>query len=654
MIPRAINQLRRRTCLIKLIIISGITLTFYALAFFLTNIHFILPVHAQEQRVPVLEQDGEKNAACVLYDNSTRTIRICGLDALSLTEVNSVINDPTILSLGPSKVWFLNSNIKVENRATLFLNSSDISWLKINSTAGIAYSIISEGNLLIDNIKITSWNSTANLETRLDTIETPRAYLWVPQNASGQMNITNSDLSYLGNAKFDSDGTESGHTTGVSYSSGDGSIIKNSTLSYNYRGSYATHVSNMIFANNTVANSYQYGYHPRSGAANLQIYGNVIYKSGSHGIICSVLCRDLLIEDNLLYNNSGNGIMLDQLVGNSTVSGNIIYDNDHGGIVIWNSSDNTVVNNLVDDNAYGIIVASSSSNNDIRENIIRTSEENGIFLYDNSTSNLFEENKILQSVGSGIYIRDQSTRDNRFILNTIMKSLESGFLVSNTSQNVMVDNHVFENIKYQYYIKSNSTNNVVKDSIFKNTDIRFFDNSSNLILANNNNLISATNKEMPSGVYTDNSTLVVFPVNKNIVVHTLEMSAIPSSNYVEILPLENSNNYTINTSWIENAPDDSISTKYSLGGFPPKKEFIIWVNNIAWSPVTSNSTGYITFIYDGGGFERIFRIEPGLPIDPLNTKIPKIPTIAILTLAGIGVLIAVRIFKRRNRAIEST
>lgn len=652
MIPRAINQLCRRTCLIKLIIISGITLTFYVLAFFLTNIHFILPVHAEEQRVPVLEQDGEKNAACVLYDNSTRTIRICGLDAVSLTEVNSVINDPTILSLGPLKVWFLNSNIIVENGATLFLNSSDISWLKINSTAGIAYSIISEGNLIIDNIKITSWNSTANLETRLDTKETPRAYLLVPRNAAGQMNITNSDLSYLGNAKFDSDGTEAGRTTGVSYFSGNGSIIKNTTLAYNYRGSYASNVSNIILANNTVANSYQYGYGMHSGAANLQIYGNVIYKSGSHGIICSVLCEDLLIEDNLLYNNSGNGIiMLDQLVGNSTVSGNAIHDNGHGGIVIWNSSDNTVVNNLVYDNEFGIIIASNSSNNDIRQNIIRRSEENGIFLYDNSTRNLFEENKILESVGSGIYIRDKSTRDNRFVLNTITNSLESGFLLSNTSQNVMADNHVLGNIKYQYYIKSNGTNNLVIDSIFKDTDIRFFDYSSNLILANNNNLITATNKEMPSRVYTDNSTLVVFPINKNIIVHTLKMSAIPSSNYVEILPPKNSkNNNTTSTSWIENALDESISTKYSLGGFSPKKEFIIWVNEIAWSPVTSNSTGYITFIYDGGGLERIFRIEPGSPIDPLNTKIL---TIVILISAGIGAMIAVRIFKQRTRAIES-
>ena len=637
--------------MIKLvIIIAGIALILYALTFLLTSIHFAFPAHAEEQKAPVIPQNDGKNPDCVVYDNSTRTIRICGLDAVSLTEVNSVINHPTLLSMGPSKVWFLNSNIVVEKGATLFLNSTDVSWLKINSTAGIAYSIITEGNLLIDNIKISSWNSTANLETRLDTKETPRAFLLVPWNATGQMNITNSDLSYLGNAKFDSDGTEAGHTTGVSYFSGDGSMIKNSTLAYNYRGSYTSHVSNIVFANNTVANSYQYGYDPHSGAANLKIYGNVIYNSGSHGIICSVLCRDLLIEDSLLYNNSGNGIMLDQLVENSTVSENTVYDNDQGGIVIWNSSDNTVVNNLVHDNAFGIIVARNSNNNQIKENIITTSEENGIFLYGNSTSNVFEENKILQSVGSGIYIKDKGTEDNSFIVNTVTNSLESGFLLSNASQNMMVDNRVFDNIRYQYHFRSNSTNNLAIDSIFKNTDIRFFDYSSNLILINNNNLLTATNKEMPSRVYTDNSTLLVLPVNKNIIIHTLEMSATPSSNYVEILPLDSSkNNYTTITSWIENAPVESISTKYSLGGFLHNKEFIIWVNEIAWSPVKSNSTGYITFIYDGGGFERIFKIEPGSPIDPLSATIP---AIALLISAGIGSMIAVRIFKRRNRVTE--
>jgi parallel beta-helix repeat protein len=566
---------------------------------------------------------------------------------VSLTEVNSVINDPTLLSLGPSKVWFLNSNIVVEKAATLFLNSTDVSWLKINSTAGIAYSIITEGNLLIDNTKISSWNSTANLETRLDTKETPRAYLLVPWNGTGQMNITNSDLSYLGNAKFDSDGSEAGHTTGVSYFSGDGSMIKNTTLAYNYRGSYTPHVSNIVFANNTVANSYQYGYDPHSGAANLKIYGNVIYNSGSHGIICSVLCRDLLIEDSLLYNNSGNGIMLDQLVGNSTVSNNTVYDNDQGGIVIMNSSDNIVVNNLVHDNAFGIIVARNSNNNHIKENIITTSEENGIFLYGDSTSNVFEKNKILQTAGSGVYIKDKGTEDNSFIVNTVTKSLESGFLLSNASQNMMVDNRVFDNIRYQYHLRSNSTNNLAIDSIFKNTDIRFFDYSSNLILVNNNNLLTATNKEMPSRVFTDNSTLLVLPVNKNIIIHTLEMSATPSSNYVEILPLDSSkNNYTTISSWIENAPDESISTKYSIGGFPHNKEFIIWVNEIAWSPVKSNSSGYITFIYDGGGLERIFKIERGSPFDPLSATIP---AIALLVSVGTSAMIAVRIFKRRNR-----
>src|SRR5215211_159698 len=351
-----------------------------SLSFLPSSIILAFGDESMNNTVSEMVDKGHDNASCILYDKPTKTIKICGGKA-SLNQIASTINNSSLLALESSRVWFLNANISIMDGATLFINSTDTDWLKINSTAGTGYSIVSQGNLIIDNTKITSWNSTSNSETLLDSEETtPRAYLLVPSNGTGQLNITNSNISYLGYLVFDEFGDDVGFFTGIAYYAGDGSVINNNTISYNYRGFYAANVSDITFANNRVDNSYQYGYDPHTGAARMKIYNNIIYNSGSHGIICSKLCTEFLVYNNTSFNNTGHGIMLDQLVENSTVSANIAYDNKYSGIAIWNSSKNDVENNLIDNNTFGIIITRNSHDNEVKENIIRTSKEAGIFI----------------------------------------------------------------------------------------------------------------------------------------------------------------------------------------------------------------------------------------------------------------------------------
>ncbi|HZA62137.1 MAG TPA: hypothetical protein VE573_04645, partial [Nitrososphaeraceae archaeon] len=167
----------------------------------------------------------KSNSFCVNYDNRTMTINICG-GKMDMTALHSIVNNSKILNQTSPKNWFLNANILIAKGATLFVNSTDTDWLKINSTAGTAYSIATKGNLLIDNTKISSWNFTNKSDTLLNSKAQPRGYLVVPWDGTGHMNITNSNLSYLGYGGVKD-------TWGISYYAGDGSIISNNSFSFN-------------------------------------------------------------------------------------------------------------------------------------------------------------------------------------------------------------------------------------------------------------------------------------------------------------------------------------------------------------------------------------------------------------------------------------
>jgi hypothetical protein len=117
----------------------------------------------------LLMQNVYATIECIRYDSFDNTILIsCG--NANLTDVYNAISasHPGILNKGPEpKVWTLNANIKVENNTNFYINSSDTSWLKINSTfSGVVGKepnhILARGNLIIDSVKITSWDTNKN------------------------------------------------------------------------------------------------------------------------------------------------------------------------------------------------------------------------------------------------------------------------------------------------------------------------------------------------------------------------------------------------------------------------------------------------------------------------------------------------------------
>ena len=140
--------------------------TFFLIPLLLLSLLFLFLVPS----LPLLVQTPSAYASteCIKYDPRDNTIVIsCG--NANLTDVYNAISasNSGILNKGPDKVWTLNANIKIENNTNFYINSSDTSWLKINSTfSGVVGKepnhILARGNLIIDSVKITGWDTNKN------------------------------------------------------------------------------------------------------------------------------------------------------------------------------------------------------------------------------------------------------------------------------------------------------------------------------------------------------------------------------------------------------------------------------------------------------------------------------------------------------------
>jgi hypothetical protein len=195
------------------------------------------------------------------------------------------------------------------------------------------------------------------------------------------------------------------------------------------------------------------------------------------------------------------------------------------------------------------------------------------------------------------------------VRNDITENSRNGMVLSNATRNELVSNNISANAPYNYYIRTNSKLNVVRDTYFDNATIRFFDNSTNIILENTDNRITTNNynEKVPVRAYSTNATMLLEPVTKNVLVNTLDMFIIPSKENVEIYSI--SKDFDINQKykkWMEKSPllpasDDKqkTSTRYMVGNFAPDTQIMIRVNSSFWNAYTSNSSGYIDFVYDG-------------------------------------------------------
>jgi parallel beta-helix repeat protein len=524
---------------------------------------------------------------CVTYDNSTRTINICG-GAATLNTVNIVLENPSLLNNTSEKNWFLNANIRISNGATLFINSTDTNWLKINSTSdNKAFAIMSAGSLMIDKTKISSWNSSSNTETVIASNKIPRSYIVTLWNATGHTNITNSHISNLGfNNTRDS--------WGISYYSGAGSIVENNTLSSNYRSlHFGQNVSDISVVNNKIDSSVQSGlnlFRPLK----IHIANNKIDNNGEHGIACLEDCRFIFIKDNQISGNRRDGINLNQNTSDSILIDNLLYNNKRSGIAIWNSSDNIITRNIINIDKYGITIARNAYNNTVSQNTINKSSVNGLQVQTNSSKNKILENHIWYSGAGGISLSD--SKNNVFLKNTVTNNSNYGIRFQNASNNLLAENNVLTNIP-------------------DNSTLRFFDTTTSAAIQNTDNKIAATNTKIPSSAYVSNTTLFIRPITKNVVIDTLDMVVVPSKEHVNVSSVsKNFESHLQPKKWTETSSSPRITSKYIIGAFPSNTQIAVRINGSFWNAFTTNSSGHITFLHErdarGGLLVTEFEAQP--------------------------------------------
>lgn len=352
----------------------------------------------------------QEGNSCISYsiESDRNTISIsCTQQPTTLTDIDDAIQNPDLLKKEDNNTWILDSRVVVEKGATFVIDSNDTNWLKIlaGDKTGTAdrdnvNSIIVQGNMIIDSVKITSWDSVNNdyirfgfdilpdrehEHTGIDAI--PRPYIKADDETTGTMNITNSEIGYLG--------YECGSgCSGISYYGNNGtSIIKNNEIHHNRFGFYSVGVGSVVLEGNHVHDNFMYGFDPHTATHDMIIRNNTIHDHGAMGIICSLDCYNITIENNEVYDSAGSGIMFSRNMYDSVARNNYVHDEDK------------------------CIFLSQSHDNEVYGNTVSNCESQGIYLYHNSVQNKVYNNTLINATEGIEYSDDSSdnTIDNHRI-----------------------------------------------------------------------------------------------------------------------------------------------------------------------------------------------------------------------------------------------
>ncbi len=265
------------------------------------------------------------------------------------------------------------------------------------------------GSLIIDSVKITSWDPQKNdvikfdlgkrageelTKSNYDTIE-PRPFIRVSEKATGTTKIINSELSYLGYS--------CSRCSGISFYGGNGSILKGNDIHHLLKGFYSNGMGHMTIEGNHFHDNYLYGIDPHTGTHDIIIRDNVVHDNNASGIICSKYCFNILIEGNEVYKNNphGSGIMFSIHMYNSTARNNHVHNQIMCMSFDRSSSYNKVYDNAFSDCGYAINLA-NTTNNQVYNNTVRNSI-NGIAFQ--NMANIIKNNKFANTTNGLVVLK---------------------------------------------------------------------------------------------------------------------------------------------------------------------------------------------------------------------------------------------------------
>src|SRR5215211_7560415 len=367
---------------------KSITIAAAVILIFLSLITNIMPYGQEPHHLRFTAEGG----ACIDYDQSENTIAIdCNASFLDIVQT---INDPDVIENLGGGEYLLNANLEVADDVTFEMTSSNedsggLQYLKVAGVNGI----IVHGKILINGVKITSWDVSDEdvIQQNIDgTIR--RAYVQFAASEGSQ--IINSDFGYLGYQEFGRrgfdlfGGGEPSHDMEIR-----GSKFHDMWFAFYSRGAY-----NIVVDGNEYYNNIKYALDPHSGTHDMNITNNWLHHNPI-GAICSDRCSNILIEGNLVEHNTDHGIYFSRNMYDSIVRNNHVY-NTTSGITVSESPNNQIYNNTIEGaTSQGIRLFNPpeppydglTENNLVYNNIIASSED-GISAT-RSHDNILENNR---------------------------------------------------------------------------------------------------------------------------------------------------------------------------------------------------------------------------------------------------------------------
>jgi mannuronan 5-epimerase len=388
-----------------------ITITVAVLFFSMVGISY--------QQLPFLEND--EGLRCIYYEAAEKTITI-DCDHASFGDLIRTIYDRSLLEkLEEDGEYLLKANLRVADGASFGMTSSDgVQYLKIAGANGI----IVHGKILINGVKITSWNTSSNDVVQQDgSGSIGRGYI---QFVAGEgSKIIDSEFAYLGfnergRRGFDLFGDG---TSRFGYGPTRDMEIRGSEFHHMWRAFYSTGAYNITIDGNEYHHNLNYAVDPHSKSHDLNITNNWVHHNPI-GIICSVSCTNILIEGNRVEDNIRAGIFFSR-----------------------NMTDSIAKDNQVKNATSGIII-SESSNNQVYNNIIEAATSEGILLFNPSEPD------------------DGLTVDNLVYNNTISNS-PTGINATRSYDNIL-ENNLFSNMASSEYLLTRNSGMVIVDRDFDN------------------------------------------------------------------------------------------------------------------------------------------------------------------------------------------
>jgi parallel beta-helix repeat protein len=363
--------------------------------------------------IPFIAEAGE--LPCIGYNEGENTIVInCNS---SFSDVVQTVNDTEILANLGNGEYILDANLEVADGVSFIMTSNDdgLQYLKLAGENGI----IVHGKILIDGVKITSWDIAEEdvIQQDMDGAVT-RGYVRFAGSEGAQ--IINSEFGYLGESSASGGGLARRGLDVVGR--GDPShdiVIRSSKFHDMWMAFYSNSAYNIVVDGNEYYNNILYALDPHTGTYNMSITNNWVHHN-RFGIICSLDCYKILIEGNTVHHNTDYGIFFSRNMHDSIARNNHVY-NSSIGIAVAESPNNQIYNNTIEGAASHAIRLINpeladdglTQNNLVYNNTIINSE-NGIgvvrsqdnILENNTLSNI-ESGEYRLSGGSSLIIRGQ-------------------------------------------------------------------------------------------------------------------------------------------------------------------------------------------------------------------------------------------------------